>query len=70
MSNWIKCADQMPTPRVRVLLCASDDGPVVGWLIGERIEHWSVDGQDDWDSLSYWTHWMPLPPLPQAAEIE
>lgn len=64
MSEWIRCSDRMPPRLVRVLLGSRYDGPVVGRLTGTRADFWSVDGQDEWDPLSYWAYWMPLPAVP------
>lgn len=63
--NWIKCSDQLPERQKRVLLGSRYDGPVVGWLTGTPgRDFWSVDGQEDWDPFTYWSHWMPLPEIP------
>ncbi len=69
--DWIRCSDRLPEECVDVLVYRKHNNPISAFLIidveGEHLE-WRVN---DWDeseqalSLSFVTHWMPLPEPPK-----
>ncbi len=62
MSEWIKCADQMPELNVPVLVHTGS-----GMRIDKAYDF--GDGVSFYEDLyGEFTHWMPLPALP--AEVE
>lgn len=63
-AEWINCSDRMPMRGERVVISSRYEGPVIGWLTGAHLEFWCVDGQEDLDPRSCWTHWMRLPEVP------
>lgn len=66
VSNWIKVADQKPTPMVPVLIAwAGHPAVKLGWRIGD---FWfDRFGPSGWMPP---THWMPLPEPPKLIDPE
>lgn len=59
MSQWIKCSEQMPKERVRVLVYANQNIFVADFDMGRWFSN--ISNSYVLDSI---THWMPLPQPP------
>ncbi len=58
--QWIKCSEQMPEERVRVLVYANQNVFVADFDMGRWFSNISNSYV-----LGSITHWMPLPQLPE-----
>lgn len=67
MSEWISVKTKIPEIETHVLACDSDSQAVV--FINKRgewdlVHKWDCGCCYDSEEVDYFTHWMPLPPLP------
>lgn len=66
MIGWIKVEDEMPIPHVRVLAWFRDGCKIATLSMSgtNKAGPWYVPELKCWDTGA--THWMPLPPRPEA----
>jgi len=63
MSKWIKCEDRLPEED-GLVLTTNKDGVGVGYF-NEHYKNWdTLDGDDYFADLEFFTHWQPLPEPP------
>ena len=59
MTEWIRTAERLPESGARYLVTHGSD-PEIWWF---SVDHW--EDADENQPADYFTHWMPLPELPQ-----
>lgn len=69
VSEWVKCSERMPEPGRTVIACnAITSIAIVRFVIREK------EGTEGWEgvtmkppvySKNWFTHWMPLPEVPE-----
>ncbi|WP_213637154.1 DUF551 domain-containing protein [Providencia rettgeri] len=65
-TNWVKCSDKMPEVGQKILTYIANEGE---YMMGEYDEPGCIFiyiGDGVYSGHSQFTHWMPLPPMPEG----